>query len=81
MSNVTHIAGRRHQETIGAIRHMLARAERGEIGGVFFLVDDLIRGEQVEGCSGSYRADPGRLEQQLRTFLADLRARFDGFGT
>lgn len=81
MSNVIYIAARRHQDQIGALRDMLKRAEQGEIGDLFFLMEDLTTGEHVEGYVGDYRDNPGLLGQRLAALavhLMGLQARIDG---
>lgn len=84
MSNVIHIASRRHQEMLGALRHTIARVERGEIGGMAFMLDDLTTGEIVEGYSGSFRGEPGRIGRMLASMAArllQLHARLEGENT
>lgn len=85
MSNVTNIAAVRHRETIGTLRHLLARAERGEIAGLNFVVEEAATGEKLTGYTGSFRADPsaladfiGRLAVRLCNFADAHRERVSG---
>lgn len=78
MSNVTHMAAHRHRETIGALRHLLARAERGEIGGLNFVAQDARTGENLTGYTGSFRTDPGGLGEYLHRLSVRLCNIADG---
>lgn len=60
MGSVSTMDAHRHRETIGVLRHLLQRAERGEIGGLAFIIDDLKLRRDVAGVIGSLRASPGR---------------------
>jgi hypothetical protein len=71
MSNVIHIAGVRHKDTIGVLRYLLARAERGEVGGLNFVIDDLTVGREITGYTGTFRKNPAR----IGSFLARLAVR------
>lgn len=84
MPNVIHLAGRRHAETIGVLRHLLGRAQRGELGGLTFVIEDLLEGKDVAGHTGSHRREPGRIAafmSRLCVRLSHLADQLENTGT
>jgi hypothetical protein len=78
---VTSLAAHRHRDTIGVLRHLLRRAERGEIRGLAFLVDDRRTSSDISGSTGSYKKQPCRLASavvaRLAITLADAQRLID----